>query len=45
MLNTILIIICVLTLFAMIGLDIFISQDSKNSEKSIDVEADNDNND
>ena len=34
MLNTVLIIICVLMLFAMLGIDIFISKDLKNCHPS-----------
>ncbi len=42
MLNTVLIIICVIMLIAMLGLDIFISKDLKNTDKSADVKAEND---
>ncbi len=44
MLNTVLIIICVLMLLAMLGLDIFISKDLKNTDKSNAVNADDNKN-
>ena len=44
MLNIVLIIICVLMLFAMLGIDIFISKDLKNTDKSNTVNADDNKN-
>ena len=44
MLNTVLIIICVLMLFAMLGIDIFISKDLKNTDKNNTVNADDNKN-